>query len=308
MKISQFPINNIIFNNAIPKRQVNFGLASDVFERTTKDTPAVSWFKSQTYGSLKNILNNRANEIGRGYFHIAYNIPKEKDLVIRTKRSFNINQHQNSDISIKDTEDKSLKINIGQSLASIIFTNRNSKKQQEIEILRKQNGEPVGVKPYEIVRKKMSIEEYSSKEMKEKYAKSLQALADFPVAAYEKLIDTLQEASKCNYCFDYINSNNLLYDTKTKSINVIDLEKGSGILNYGSILYALTNTSYAKVYNNIGYEVPMEEMEKTVANSEKVMQNFIKALENKGLAEEAEDCMLCYFGMMMGALLSQDIL
>ena len=293
MKISQLPVNSIIFNNKICKRQVNFGLSSDTFEKSTNENNGADSPQNNPFSSInvKDIISDSKNKIGQGYSHIAYNIPGKPDDSIN-----------NSVQSIKNVEDAQLKVNIGQPIVEISFPCDDGT-IQTVEILKKQEGMPFGVMPYDAMLKEDNNIEYSSKELKEKYAISIADLAEFPVESYEKLIDTIQEASRCNYCFDFLNSNNILYDKKSKSINIIDLDKSCGIINYGSVLYALTNIPYAKIYHNIGYEVPKEDRNKTIKHSEEITGKFIQAMKNKGLEKEVEGCMVSYLALFLGAFI-----
>ena len=305
MKISPIAFNSVFLNNRISPKPIYFGMTCDVFERTTPNNSAIEWFKKQSPDDIKRILNNPDNKIGHGFSHIAYNIPGNEDFVLRTSIDFDVNKISEIKPVIKDIEDKQLKINAGQPMAIITYKNPKTRKSQVIEILRKQKGIPVGVFPQEVYEVQKNKLRYTSKVHKDRYSKSLEALAKFPVSSFEKLIEDIQEASKCNYTFDYLNSNNLLYDEETQSIGIIDLEKGRSEINYGAVLYALTNASYLKMYHGVGYKVSQKDKDKAFENNQQIMEKFIKAMENKGLNDLTDDCMMTYASVFFGILMSK---
>ena len=297
MNIVLSPVNKI-YGPALKKYQSKpfFGQNKDSFERT----PII-----KSVEDISTIIGDKANEIGRGYYHIAYNIPQKHDCVLRIPRKFNLNRFKNADVEITDNEDKNLKINVGQKLAAVKLKDPQTGKSVELEILKKQQGKPFGIMPYVAYNKAkatVNMPNYDSKEMKEKHRASVEAIAKFPVSSYEKLIETVQEAAKSNYSFDFINSNNILYDEKTQSINLVDLDYGKGEIDYGKILYALTDSSYIKIYNSIGYDVGEEERTKTGENISKITDKFMAAMENKGLNAELEKSMMSFFTLFSGAI------
>ncbi len=295
-------INPIIktFNISLgkPQNRIIFGQKNDSFEKT----PVIS-----SVEEITEITGNRDNELGRGYYHIVYKIPKQPDYVLRVPLKFNPNKYQNAELSISESEDKSLKFNAGQKMAVITLKNDNSKGKVNLEILKKQKGIPLGVMPYSVydkAKKTIDVPDYDSKEMKEKHEKSLEIISSFPLSSYEKLIENIQKARKSNYSFDYFNSNNILYDEASQSLNLIDLEfGGKKKISYGSILFALTDSAYLKTYNTQGYDVGEEARNKTGENVSTITDKFMAALKNKCPDIDAEEALEDYFTLYMTSIL-----
>ena len=301
MNIVFSPVKNISY---ITKGCMNTTFCSrlhkDTFEHTIQPTINIHSISKQ---NIKDIVTKK-NKIGRGYSHIAYDIPTQPDFVLRTPIDFDVNSLTHSSITQEECEDKNLRINIGQKVSEIKIIDNNTNTIYTLEVLKKQKGVPLGIEPLQVFEKtNENIQDYSSKKTKQKYANSIQTVANFPISAYEKLIDDLQTASKNNYYFDYFNSNNILYDKDTQSINMIDLEKGADVINYGAVLYALTDTDYAKTFHNIGYQVPSDEKNNTIKNVNTIVEKYMQAMKNKGLEQEIQSCMHEYFALFMGAML-----
>ncbi|MBQ9246335.1 hypothetical protein IJ182_08725 [bacterium] len=308
MNIKLFTTNNIQKTNNIghySNSPISFGRINecDTFIKSVDNDGSSECLSKD---EILSIINDKTNEIGRGYCHIAYNMPAHASCVLRVESDFNPLKFKNAKIKITKEEDKNLKVNIGQKVAQIELTTENGEKSQTIEVLKKQEGKPVGVTPYEVLLKNKDIKginEYSSKEMKELHKKAIDTISKFPLSSYEKLVDTLQQASKCNYCFDYFNSNNLLYDEKKQDINVIDMVYGASDINYGSVLFALTNGAYSKTYYNEGYQLSNEEKRQTQKNTEIIIEKFMQALVNQGLEKEKDNCLTSYLALFMGSFL-----
>ena len=223
----------------------------DTFEKTTVPkslNEAINWLEQTDFINtrLSETLNNDDNISGEGFSHIVYAIPGNEEYILRMKKS-NVLKGQIKSSEIKDVEDKNLKVNIGQPVAEIVYETEDSPGQGRIEVLKKQTGEPVGVKPPSAIyiedTDKLRENElpYEDISRKEAYARTIHKVAELPVEAYEKFLEDITSASKSGYKFDYYNSNNILVDDKGQALNLIDMDKCSMDADYGSILYALTN-------------------------------------------------------------------
>lgn len=306
MIISPLPILNDIKNFQYQKRVFSF--KSDTFERTSNpDSEAVKFLKSTNFvkSGLKKVLADPSNELGCGIYHKVYSIPDCNDYVLRVPKDFNLSDINLNDFTIEDTEDKNLKINIGQEIAKINF--KTPKDSSSISLLKKQNGQSVGIAPLEVFEQIYDndsdlISVYTSQEMKKTFADSLSLLASFPVSSYEKLTDDVKSAADCGYFFDYKNSNNIMADKKTKSLNLTDMVKCDGCLNWGSVLFALTNIKYMPAYINAGYKINEDDRKKASENVQCICDKYIQALKNKGISEdEQQQCLLTFFSMFMGS-------
>lgn len=231
------------------------------------------------------ILCNEENLLGKGYSHSVYKIPDCDDYVLRIASSRNPGDFSKESIKLTEVEDN-LDVNIGQVVG---FIHGDDNFLGVIQILKKQAGTPIGNPPSEIIFiedtdiLRPGEEIYESKNRKNKYAKSLKELADLPVESYEKLIKDLQKASDKGYYFDYLNSNNLLVDSKNKSINLIDMEQKNIKPNYLDLLYALTNECYRNTFfSNCGEKVSDEELNVAFKNLQNIITKYLEAMKNTG--------------------------
>lgn len=310
-KIQTIPVINKAFTKTVPFRA---GKIEDIFERTTKpasgsDNKAIQWLENEDYVNKRLIkdISNPQNKIGSGFSHSGFVIPGNNEYVLRVSNS-EISKNQFAKYEIKDTEDKNLKINIGQSVAEITLKDKNGTKISDIEVLRRQNGYPLGVKPYStIYNEDFSIRQgelpYEAPERKADYEKSIEAVAKMPVEAFETLLDNINEASDKGYRFDFLNSNNILIDEKNNSLNLIDMEKRGQYskIDNASILYALTNIEYYNTYKSEFDNNPKsdDETKKAFENTMEIITKYTTAMKNKGLkfdtqiySHEAQDLML----------------
>ena len=297
-------INNVYAQQ--PKTKLT-GLASDVFVRSNApsfkcrdDESFMDWAKKTNYvmADFPHIFFSDNTVIGSGFNHTTYMIPETDKYILRGPNEQIIktvaNQIDFQKTTIEDIEDKNLKINIGQPVASI-------KAQTKIgipiffEVLKKQEGTSIGVPPYsalsdEYGNLKPGIEPYEAESRKVKYAESIKEVANMPIEAYETLISELEEAAKAGYKFDYLNSNNILLDEKNKRFNLIDMDKVSNpennTVNYGNVLYALTNYCYYDTYTSNSFMNRMIspiEKEEAAHNTIKTIQKFVIAMQKKGV-------------------------
>ena len=301
-------INKISFNAPQNYRQTkpqyirNFGNNFDTVEFTTKkaiESPKNKLIKDlNNIKFLESIFINPENKLGEGFSHKVYSIPNNDNYVLRVSSNFDPSAIDFSSLSIRDTEDKNLNINIGQDVADLIFNRKDTDYMPErVSILKKQTGKSVGVAPWQtmvypdtnILRPGQT--NYESVENKTKYASSLKALAKMPVSAYENFLNNITEAAKHGYSFDYLNSNNILYDEESQSLNLIDMEKGGNYLNYANVLYALTNISYYNTYVS-RFENPVsdEEINQVTQDTITIIDKYLHALKNENLKINRNDC------------------
>ena len=244
-------------------------------------------FLNATLPSL--LLNADEYKIGSGFSHKAYKIPENDNYILRTSNSINVNDIDITSGEIIDMEDEDLKINIGQQVANIKLQTKTGH-PVFFEVLKKQEGTPIGVTNPRALYDEITGElrpgalPYEAPERKEQYAASLEKLADLPLESYENLINDIQAAFNAGYRLDHFNSNNLLLDEKNKEINLIDMERATGELNYGNILYALTNIQYFKTFIS-GYpnKVPDCQIGKAINETITIVQKFMLAMKMQGV-------------------------
>ena len=311
MKISPIAPAVKMRNFSIAKKNISF--QGDIFEKKVcSSSKAVNWLNTSKFIQLelKNTLSCSKNEIGRGLFHKVYSIPHCNDYVLRVPVDFNINEVNIENYSIEDVEDKNLKINIGQEVAKINFNTPDC--CSSVSLLKKQKGDSIGVAPIEVYEQNFDDDLtlysfYSSEEMKKKYENFLSMLASFPVSTYEKLIDDIKEAAKCGYFFDYINSNNIMVDKETKTLKLTDMVKFPSSINWGGLLFALTNIRYIPTYINSEYKISEEQKQSVIKDIDSISKKYIEALKNKGISEEGQQqCLLTFFSMYMSCFMPQN--
>ena len=285
----------------------------DTFEKTTvpkSSNEAINWLEQTDFINtrLSETLNNDDNISGEGFSHIVYAIPGNEEYILRMKKS-NVLKGQIKSSEIKDVEDKNLKVNIGQPVAEIVYETEDSPVQGRIEVLKKQTGEPVGVKPPSAIyiedTDKLRENElpYEDISRKEAYARTIHKVAELPVEAYEKFLEDITSASKSGYKFDYYNSNNILVDDKGQALNLIDMDKCSMDADYGSILYALTNIEYFNTFTS-RYEAPVMSDEQKMAaidDTITIIDKYIQAMKNKGIKFDKDNSSM-YFYKLLGSM------
>ena len=273
-------------------------LQYDTFQKSPSFTGKVgfeSWMlrNDLTFKDIQDIISDDENIIGQGNYSTAYQIPncEEYCLKINTYDKGDLKQADFSKAKITDTEDKSLKINIGQQVAKISIAREYLPISYEIEVLKKQKGESIGTPhPDALVRGEYThtlregLASYEDYSRKEKYARTIHKVAQLPVQAYERLILEFLEAKNAGYSFDHLNSNNLLVDSENERINIVDMEHGE-IGNLASLLYALTNIQYNSTFCDEWYN-PVPEEQRTQAKNDtiEIIVKFMEALDELGLS------------------------
>ena len=299
-------INNIKFasliNNYNNKRITSFKGTQrfDTFEKSTpkQENPVIKWMEETDFvkQSLINTINNPDNRIGKGFTHSCFIIPENNEYILRT-RNVTYPDSQIKDYEIKDTEDKNLTINIGQQVAEIHLKDNDFAGCSYIEVLKKQSGETLGVKPSSTIYTEDGILlagelPYDDISRKEKYESSIHKVSQMPVEAFEKLLDDIKHAEECGYFFDHLNSNNILVDAENQSLNLIDMEKGTQKTDCGSILYALTNINYFSTYKSKYDNAPVSDdrINKTIGDTIEIINKFTTAMKRKNLKFDKENC------------------
>ena len=223
--------------------------------------------------------------------------------MLRVLRETNFNYNDFNVEKLTDTEDKNLKINIGQSIGNIKLRNSN-KMSVIVDVLKKQRGASIGNPPPRAICNEYNEElregeePYEAMSRKTKYAKSLESLASLPVETYEELIQKVKEASKLGYKFDYLNSNNLLVDEENQQINLIDMDRiRGGEEDYGSLLYALTNIKYFGTYCSKydGNLVDADKQLEAIENTVQIAKKYLEAMKRQNVKFNTEKPTIEFF-------------
>lgn len=302
------PVKTNNYNNFQQQRKEK--LRNDVFIRTTPDisfkgteqkerNSFIEWADKTDFikNQLQYIISNPSYKIGTGSSHIAYSIPGNDEYILRTQKNQETQNFEYEEAIIKDTEDKNLGINIGQEVA-IIEVPVQGGRTARIEVLKKQKGEGIGIPPIQTlfipgsgVLRNGELP-YESFERKEYYASSIHKVAQLPIAAFEKLIESIKEAEKFDYYFDHLNSNNVLIDEENETLNLIDMPKMQIPVFWGDVLYALTNMKYFSTFSSQDdkFTLDNEQINKTIIDIITIMDKFIQAMKNKGEKFDREIC------------------
>ncbi len=287
--LSSIKFNNISQSKLTARTPLTFKGMSDSFVKTSpkkNENEFISWADRKDLADvIKKSLQNPENKIGKGFYNCAYKIEGNDNFIFRVS-NFSKQNLDFTNIEIKDTEDKELKVNIGQQVAEITLKSGNDTlPEMRIEVLKKQTGKSLGVPPPEVFNDdngnlKTGELPYDDISKKEQYFKSLEILSKMPLEAYEKLIDTIQKAGERGLLIDYYNSNNILLDEENQSINVIDMDKRPGKPDWGNVLYALTNIVYFNSVYNMTFN-PKEEAVKASEHTVEIINKFTRAMQNK---------------------------
>lgn len=271
----------------LPKTQNDCFIKSNVsFCGVDKKSSFENWMNDNNLEieDIKNIISNEDNILGAGFDNTTFSIPNCDEYVLRC-RTWLLPYLKESDFSntqVIDSEDKTLKINIGQQVASI-YPKVSIPFASEIEVLKKQSGSSIGVQPPETIKENdIPYEDYSRKE---KYEKTINKTAKLPQKAYDTLVSEIMQADETGYKFDYLNSNNLLVDEKNERINIIDMQKGGASPDVMSgLLYALTNIRYFKTYTAPIYNAVSDEKKQQVyQDTMEIIGKFVLAMKNQNV-------------------------
>ena len=320
------PLNFVKINynrTSIPNNPLHFEATKDVFvkssnplsfkgaEQVDEVKSFIQWAQETDFikTQLGDILSNPENVLGTGFNSTAYKIPNNENYVLRLANS-SLEYINWSGIPNSQVADTDLKhdINVGQEVAVITIPSEWAVSGQpdwlgtRVEVLKKQTGESIGVQPPETLlegefssQTKNGVASYEDYSRKEKYIRTLKQVAQLPVESYEELISTFTKASEICFGFDHLNSNNLLVDIETKSINLIDMDKpsiggGSVEANYANLLYSLSNISYYSTYvssepNPIADTPDGLETKKieAIEYNIQIIDKFLQAMKNTGV-------------------------
>ena len=320
--ISPINLTNIfkVSQNNHPQQRISMaGIPNDEFVRSTpvdetpvenkEDVNEFTKWADKTQFVLKELpsilMNPEAHTLGTGFSHTTYEIPDNNDYILRAPNGFTYSDVDYCRTQIRDVMDRNLKINVGQPVAELELRTHNNI-PMFLEVLRKQEGESVGVPPASTIYDEETgmirdgVLPYEAPERKAKYAQSLSKLANLPVETYEKLISDIKAAADAGYIFDHLNSNNLLLDEKNNSINIIDMDKGKMKPDFGNVLYALTNISYFKTYasGNGGEKMNPDDVQKAIDNTIAITQKFIMAMGKQNVKFNGPNSSMEFYNLL----------
>lgn len=160
-------------------------------------------------------ISDENNLLGEGLSKKGYSLTGLKDYVVRIYK----NCFQKEDLDAGFVKPKNDYLNTLEGVVLCI--------PGKIDIVKKKTGESLGVEKYA---ERIQINDFPPlrevKITREETLKSLnvyEALKDFPLKSYEQAYTQMRKfCKKAGFQFDIISPNNILIDTKTKKINLID--------------------------------------------------------------------------------------
>ncbi len=303
MNISFIPaVRPVNINNQSTKLSFKSSMPEDTFVKTTENKEVNQKDKSIEdllnqidfiEKDLHEIIKDPKNQIGHGNHSVVYKIPDNDNFVIKVPIYFPVEKIEKFKLAGNIENDK-YKINIGQPLASINCRDCNDMFRGNISILKKQNGFSLGVPPYKALSDELgNMREgelpYEHPLRLEHYEKSLSKLANMPVSTYTNLISEIQDAAQYNLYLDHYNTNNLMLDEENQTIGLIDMDEiQNNDINWGNVLYSLTNIVYYNTYKNAN---PRGNEKGNMAdnNTIRIIDKFFEAMKIKGVKIKANE-------------------
>lgn len=279
------------YNLQTQRSTVTKPMECDCFIKSTPENAFIKWAEDNnfTQSSAKDVFSQE-NLLGKGFSNSVYRIDGNDNFVLRvTNCAKNHSELDLSKYDLQDTEDKKLKGNYGQCIATL---KGDGAEMPKIEVLRRQNGIANANPPSSVIYNedgslRAGEAPYEARERKEHYAQCLQILADMPQEAYDKVVKQLSEIGELGYKFDYYNSNNFMLDAENRNIGIIDLEKEDckHRNDLGNALLALSDLEYLDTYMSKYDSTPTSREEQNLAfkNTIAVIDKYVKALKNNGV-------------------------
>ena len=179
-----------------------------LFEEFSKEIQRVYSVNDFSY-VCKSIYKNPNNIIGEGNSKIVYKIDGVSDYVLAaSKRSDYLTGSGNSFIPVPNTLQK---YNFGQAIA----TNGHG-----LQILRKVEGQEHSLDNWH----RFGLQGFAvNKKQAEQFCSKVSEISALPLISYEQFALKLKYLNEKSIRVDSLNPNNILYDEKSKSINVVDL-------------------------------------------------------------------------------------
>ncbi|MBS5861003.1 hypothetical protein KID03_06180 [bacterium] len=145
---------------------------------------------------------------GEGFLSKVYSIPENDAFMLRVNK---FEQNPLKTINLIKTKDYFPNLNLGQPIARL---------NPHAEILIKQEGLPCGIKHIDSNNCSNVF-----KEDVEPFIAYLKKAASFPQFAYDEFEKEIKIIHKNSHMFDFVNSQNVLFDEKAASFNIVDIIK-----------------------------------------------------------------------------------
>ena len=145
---------------------------------------------------------------GEGFLSKVYSIQGNDDFMLRVDK---FQKEPLKNITLKPEKDYFPEFNLGQKIATL---------NNFASIIIKQSGEPCGIKHF-INNHYQPVNETDVPT----FIKYLEKVSLFPQESYNDFASEIKTIHKRQHMFDFVNSQNVLFDEKSKSFNIVDIMK-----------------------------------------------------------------------------------
>lgn len=147
-------------------------------------------------------------KVGEGFSHVVYSIPENDTFMLR------VNKFQDAPlktISLKKEKDYFPEFNLGQKVASL---------NEFASVIVRQKGVPCGIKNFE----NKQYQQVKKTDLPN-FIDYLRKVSQFPQESFDNFEKEIKTIHKRFHMFDFVNSQNVLFEEKTKSFNIVDIIK-----------------------------------------------------------------------------------
>ena len=145
---------------------------------------------------------------GEGFLSTVYSICENDTFMLK------VDKFQDSPlkkISLKQEKDYFPELNLGQKIASL---------NEFASVIIRQNGLPCGIKHFE----NKKYQQVTKADLPD-FIDYLRKVSEFPQESYDDFEKEIKTIHKRLHMFDFVNSQNVLFEEKTKSFNIVDIIK-----------------------------------------------------------------------------------
>lgn len=246
-----------------------------------------SFERFQEYALKNDLVNNfrkfinSDNYINEGFYNKVYSLPDNPVFLLRVKKS----PVENKEGRLVRLVDYYPDLNIGQEIARL---------SDDVTVVIAQRGKPCGIRNY-----KGECLLPLTHENTKQFAEYISEIAEFPLKAYEDLINEAQLVGKIKRV-DINNPQNILYDCENLCFNIVDISDNGRL---GQVLSPVALASQLCDYNNLFSVLRMADAnDKSIIynSSGKIIKKIKTASENQGLKPSIKPYLQKIYGSFRG--------